>query len=79
MNPDLPAVVRGSTSFALDLFAALRPGHAGNLFFSPGSLATALAMTEGGQPGYRLHVANRLWGQAGYPFRREFLRLTREH
>jgi serpin B len=116
MHPDLPAVVQGNTSFALDLFATLRSAHPGNLFFSPDSLAPALAMTyagargqtraqmaavlhfdlpedrlrpafaalartltEEGQAGYRLHVANRLWGQEGCHFLREFLHLTREH
>src|SRR5262249_18354621 len=37
--------------FALDLYARLRSEHAENLFFSPGSLSTALAMTYAGARG----------------------------
>src|SRR5262249_46795734 len=88
-----------------------------NLFFSPGSLSTALAMTSAGakgetasqmakvlhftlpqeklhpafgdlrrywnaesqERGYRLSVANRLWGQEGFHFLPGFLAITREH
>ena len=65
-------VVRGNTRFALDLHSRLRPGS-GNLFLSPYSLSTALAMTYAGArgetatqmartlhfdvPGERLHAA----------------------
>ncbi len=87
---------------------------ADNLFFSPYSISTALAMTYAGargdtekemaqvlhfqvpqdrlpsafasvmaklhsqQEGNRLRIANRLWGQQGYDFLPEFLRVTRE-
>jgi serpin B len=44
------AVVAGNTRFALDLYARLRAGQ-GNLFFSPYSLSTALAMTGVGARG----------------------------
>jgi serpin B len=44
------AVVRGNTSFALDLYATLRD-HDGNLFFSPFSVSAALAMTYAGARG----------------------------
>lgn len=112
----LPAVVDGNSRFALDLYAALR-SEKGNLFFSPFSLSTALAMTYAGAGGetaaemaevlhlpadqaqlhavfgalvdglergagaggYRLEIANRLWGQGGYPFREAFLATCREH
>jgi serpin B len=111
------AVVEGNNRFALDLYARLRTGGSGNLFFSPGSLSTALAMTSAGargrtaeqmaevlhfrlpqeelhrafaalqvtwaadgqEAGYRLSVANRLWGQEGFDFRPAFLATTREH
>jgi serpin B len=41
---DAERLVRGNTAFALDLYQALRSGP-GNLFFSPYSISTALAMT----------------------------------
>lgn len=47
---DLAAVVQGNNQFALDLYAQLR-GQEGNLFFSPNSISTALAMTSGGARG----------------------------
>jgi len=34
---------------------------------------------EGKERGYELHVANALWGQKGYEFLPEFLRLTQKH
>lgn len=42
--------VRGNTAFALDLFQRLRQGG-GNLFYSPYSISTALAMTYAGARG----------------------------
>ncbi len=47
---DQAAVVRGDTQFALDLYAKLRDKD-GNLFFSPYSISTALAMTRAGARG----------------------------
>ncbi len=47
---DLPAVVEGNTAFALDLYARLRTED-GNLFLSPYSISTALAMTYAGARG----------------------------
>ena len=41
------AVVEGNNAFALDLYAKLKDSD-GNLFFSPHSISTALAMTYGG-------------------------------
>src|SRR5215472_7230444 len=115
---DAPAVARGNTQFALDLYAKLR-GEDGNLFFSPYSISTALAMTRAGargdtaaemdktlhftlegeklhaafgslvkeangdpadkKRGYQLSTANALWGQKGYPFKADFLKLTKDH
>jgi serpin B len=45
-----PLIVKGNTLFALDLYSQLR-GEPGNLFFSPYSLSTALAMTYSGAAG----------------------------
>ena len=47
---DQQAVVGGNTEFALDLYARLR-GEDGNLFLSPYSISTALAMTYAGARG----------------------------
>jgi len=110
-------VVPGNNAFAFDLYARLRQDQADNIFFSPHSISTALAMTVAGargeteaemlkvlhhdQPrdelhrafgtlvkglkargngsGYRLSIADRLWGQRGYGFLPEYLALTRDH
>ena len=48
---DVSAVVEGNNQFALDLYAKLREGKADNLFFSPYSISTALAMTYAGARG----------------------------
>jgi serpin B len=45
---DMQAVADGSNRFALDLYAKLRDREKGNLFFSPYSAHTALAMTATG-------------------------------
>ena len=107
-------VARSSNQFALELYNQLR-GAEGNLFFSPASISTALAMTYAGAEGetrrqmaealhfdlppeelnagfatlnqillagdgrHRLNSANRLWGQASYKFRPEFLKTTRRY
>jgi serpin B len=47
---DKEAVVRGNTEFAFDLYHALR-GQDGNLFCSPYSVSTAVAMTYAGARG----------------------------
>jgi serpin B len=47
---DVQAVVEGNTQFALDLYAALRE-ESGNLFLSPHSISTALAMSYAGARG----------------------------
>jgi serpin B len=52
--PEVPAdvqtVVRGNNTFALDLYARLREKE-GNVFYSPYSISTALAMTYAGARG----------------------------
>src|SRR3954447_7374158 len=47
---DRGAVVRGGNRFAVELYARLRQGE-GNLFLSPYSISTALAMTSAGARG----------------------------
>ncbi len=47
---DVTSVVQGNSAFALDLFRPLR-GSPGNLFFSPYSVSTALAMAYAGARG----------------------------
>ena len=111
----MSSVAEGNSQFAVDLYGKLR-NQPGNLFFSPSSISTALAMTYAGargetadqmarvlhfpspqdklpegfrwlhaalrpvaeKPGYRLNVANRLWGQQGYHFLPDFLAVTRD-
>ncbi len=109
----LTALVLGNNRFAVELYGQLRDNAPGNVFFSPYSVSTALAMTYGGargetaqqmaevlhyslgsnqvapanhdlvrlmsvgtEAGYQLTVANRLWGQTGYGFLPDFIRLT---
>jgi serpin B len=50
VKADKTAVVKANNEFALELYAKLR-GQEGNLFFSPYSISTALAMTYGGARG----------------------------
>jgi serpin B len=49
-NQGMAAVVKGNNGFAFDLYAQLR-SQAGNLFLSPYSVSTALAMTYAGARG----------------------------
>jgi serpin B len=49
-SPDTRKVVVGNTGFAVDLYGKLRTRE-GNVFFSPYSISTALAMTSGGARG----------------------------
>jgi serpin B len=109
-------VVADNTKFAINLYHRL-PSREGNLFFSPYSISTALAMTYGGArgqtakqmaqtlqinlPDHELHpafaalakeldairhkgqvqlsVANSLWPQSGFEFRRDYLDLCRTY
>jgi serpin B len=72
------ALVRGNTQFALDLYAKVRSGQ-NNLFFSPFSISTALAMTYAGARGKTAsQMAQTLrLGQEGQPLHRTFGALIR--
>src|SRR5438046_2480676 len=50
-QPEWEAVVRGNNDFTFDLYAALREHREGNVFFSPISVHTALAMVYAGARG----------------------------
>lgn len=50
VNPDTQTLVKDNTMFAFDLYAQLKSKE-GNLFFSPYSISTALAMTYAGARG----------------------------
>ena len=113
---DTDSIAKGNNSFAFDLYKQLR-SEEGNIFISPLSIRTALAMTYGGARGdtalqmadvlyfsldqekfhadmgallgdlkesgskgiYELYIANALWGQRGYEFLDEFLKLIRKN
>jgi serpin B len=115
-SADMDRVVGGNSEFALDLYGRLRAGP-GNVFFSPYSISTALAMTYAGAgaetanqmastlhfdlPSDKLHpvfsalqtnldaiqekgqvqlaVANSLWPQVGFDFRRDYLALCGQY
>jgi serpin B len=110
------ALAAGNGAFAFDLYQAMR-GEPGNLFYSPYSISSALAMTYAGargstetqmaktmhftlsqdrlhpafnaldlalasrgqgsqgqdNKGFRLKIANSVWGQKGYPFDQAYL------
>lgn len=51
-SPEQPAAIaEANNKFALDLYRQLRQAQPGNLFFSPSSISTALAMTAAGARG----------------------------
>jgi serpin B len=50
LSPEAAVIVKGNNTFALDLYEKLSKED-GNLFFSPYSVSTALAMTYGGARG----------------------------
>src|SRR5262245_41395558 len=50
-DPSATTVARDGNAFAVDLYGRLRSGQQGNLFLSPQSISTALAMTYAGARG----------------------------
>ena len=119
---ELNELVAGNNTFALNLYQAIRT-NTGNLFYSPYSISSALAMTYGGArnetesqmantlnftlpqdrlhpafnaldleladrgegaegqdgEGFRLNIANSIWGQKDYSFLPEFLDVLAEN
>ncbi|WP_437718994.1 serpin family protein [Sorangium sp. So ce448] len=122
-DADRKALADGNTAFALDLYAKLGSDPGRNVFYSPYSVASALAMAYAGArseteaemasalrftlpqerlhpafnaldlalesrgeiaegqdgEGFRLNIANALWGQAGHPFLPSFLDVLAEN
>ncbi len=54
---DLKELISGLTSFTLDFYQTIQKDQSGNLFFSPYSISTALAMTH---PGARGETASQM-------------------
>ena len=50
-SKEVQSIARSNNQFAFDLYAKLRSSESGNLFFSPTSISTALAMTYAGSAG----------------------------
>lgn len=69
---DLTAADGEPTGFA----STEMPWSGSRLHVAYGGLLAQLAP---GEAGYELHVANALWGQAGYPWLDEFLTVTRDN
>jgi serpin B len=114
-NDDAKAIVQGNNQFAFDLYHRLNKKETGkNIFFSPVSISTVLAMTYAGArgetekqmattlhfaldqkrlhpafselmkgvesgKGYKLNIANALWGQQGYSFLKDFIGITKTY
>jgi serpin B len=115
-DAEMSELVAGNSAFAFDLYRTLCQEEEGNLFYSPYSISSALAMTYGGARGeterqmaatmhyalpqerlhpafnaldvaltgqgkdtFQLHIANAIWGQAGYEFLPAYLDLLAEN
>jgi serpin B len=66
LSPEARIVVKSNTAFALDLYGQLARQE-GNLFFSPYSLSTALAMTYAGARGETATQMSKSLGYVLYP------------
>jgi serpin B len=71
-NKERQTIVKGNNEFALELYAKLRAGE-GNLFFSPYSISTALAMTYAGAQG---ETESQMAGVLHFPTRRDGPKVT---
>lgn len=114
-NDDTKTIVQGNNQLAFDLYYQLNKKETGkNIFFSPVSISTVLAMTYAGAKGktekqmakaihfsldqkrlhpafsvlmqglqsgrgYKLNIANALWGQKGYSFLKDFIDITKTY
>ena len=67
---ELAALVRGDTAFALDIYQQVGKGQAEDLFFSPYSMSTALAMAWAGARGA---TEGQMGAALRFPFDQELL------
>jgi serine protease inhibitor len=74
-DPQTAALVDGNTAFALDLYSQLA-SQEGNIFFSPFSISTALAMTLAGAQG---QTAEQISEVLHFPIEREQLHRAFDH
>jgi len=81
-------VVNANNQFAFDLYSKFNESEEGNVFYSPYSIFSALAMTYEGAKGqtaeemksinqgsksYELRTGNALWGQIDFPFLEDYI------
>jgi serpin B len=71
-NNERETIVKGNNEFALELYAKLRDRE-GNLFFSPYSISTALAMTYAGAQG---ETESQMAGVLHFPTRQDEPKVT---
>ncbi len=71
------AGARGRTEFQMREVLQLFPPHLTQQMHPAYAKLIKQLNTKGKKSRYQLSVANRLWGQKGYPWRKEFLDLTR--
>jgi serpin B len=115
MDNNTAIISASNNAFGIDLYKKLITEEKGNIFISPYSISSALAMTYAGARGntekqmakvlyfnlpqedihkafsflnayfnrpnksYQLAIANALWGQANYPFQKEFIDLLNKY
>lgn len=115
MDNNTAIISASNNAFGIDLYKKLITEEKGNIFISPYSISSALAMTYAGARGntekqmakvlyfnlpqedihkafsslnayfnrpnksYQLAIANALWGQANYPFQKEFINLLNKY
>jgi len=115
MDNNTAIISASNNAFGIDLYKKLITEERGNIFISPYSISSALAMTYAGARGntekqmakvlyfnlpqedihkafsslnayfnrpnksYQLAIANSLWGQANYPFQKEFINLLNKY
>ena len=115
MDNNTAIISASNNAFGIDLYKKLITEEKGNIFISPYSISSALAMTYAGARGntekqmakvlyfnlpqedihkafsslnayfnrpnksYQLAIANSLWGQANYPFQKEFINLLNKY